>query len=311
MVCTHHWDCEIPAGPVSKARCKLCGEEQELQNHLGRDEAEQLPYERGPAYLPPVRQVSRMEVTQEPDQGPLRPDNRCHHYWKAEDPNEKGISHLHCTRCPLEFWIDPKGRHYDSQGNLLRNQNILPGEYTSHTEKKQTREEREVAEQNETPEPRGRYATRTEEYNRRWPEILQKLEELGNIPGLARYLGINYATCQGLLQRRGVDVKKYQIGRGRHRGLRPEPVPVEKPAAPATRSQPPLTEIVAEIARLRETIGLLQEEVHRLQAERQPQCQLVWENGEPIFVCETQADASRMELLLSRKIILRVKENQT
>ena len=30
--CSHHWIIETPKGPVSKGRCKLCGEEKEFSN---------------------------------------------------------------------------------------------------------------------------------------------------------------------------------------------------------------------------------------------------------------------------------------
>ena len=31
-VCRHHWIIEAPSGPVSKGRCKLCGELKEFSN---------------------------------------------------------------------------------------------------------------------------------------------------------------------------------------------------------------------------------------------------------------------------------------
>ncbi len=72
-----------------------------------------------------------------------------------------------------------------------------------------------------THEPKGRKhgvntRERSEEYTRRWPEILKRLEELKSITGLARELGISYATCDALLKRRGVDVSQYKPGSGWH-----------------------------------------------------------------------------------------------
>ena len=33
-VCTHHWLIETPTGPVSRGRCKLCGEERDFSNSI-------------------------------------------------------------------------------------------------------------------------------------------------------------------------------------------------------------------------------------------------------------------------------------
>ncbi len=30
--CTHHWVIETPLGPMSKGKCKICGEEKEFSN---------------------------------------------------------------------------------------------------------------------------------------------------------------------------------------------------------------------------------------------------------------------------------------
>ncbi len=30
--CSHHWKIKAPDGPVSKGRCRLCGEEREFSN---------------------------------------------------------------------------------------------------------------------------------------------------------------------------------------------------------------------------------------------------------------------------------------
>ena len=35
MTCPHHWVIALPAGPVSKGRCKLCGEERYFHNVEG------------------------------------------------------------------------------------------------------------------------------------------------------------------------------------------------------------------------------------------------------------------------------------
>ena len=35
VVCTHHWVIETPDGPVSMGRCRLCGEEREINNSVG------------------------------------------------------------------------------------------------------------------------------------------------------------------------------------------------------------------------------------------------------------------------------------
>ena len=32
--CAHHWSIETPKGPVSKGRCRLCGEEREFSNSV-------------------------------------------------------------------------------------------------------------------------------------------------------------------------------------------------------------------------------------------------------------------------------------
>ena len=32
MTCAHHWVIDTPAGPLSKGRCKLCGQDREFRN---------------------------------------------------------------------------------------------------------------------------------------------------------------------------------------------------------------------------------------------------------------------------------------
>ena len=32
--CVHYWIIDVPAGPVSKGKCRLCGESQEFKNYL-------------------------------------------------------------------------------------------------------------------------------------------------------------------------------------------------------------------------------------------------------------------------------------
>ncbi len=32
--CAHHWIIDTPEGPVSKGRCRLCGEEREFSNSV-------------------------------------------------------------------------------------------------------------------------------------------------------------------------------------------------------------------------------------------------------------------------------------
>jgi hypothetical protein len=32
MTCSHHWVIDTPAGPLSKGRCKLCGQDREFRN---------------------------------------------------------------------------------------------------------------------------------------------------------------------------------------------------------------------------------------------------------------------------------------
>ena len=34
VTCTHHWIIERPEGPISKGRCRLCGEEREFANSV-------------------------------------------------------------------------------------------------------------------------------------------------------------------------------------------------------------------------------------------------------------------------------------
>jgi hypothetical protein len=160
--CAHHWICDTPTGPVSKSRCRLCGEEKEFNNRLGGEQAERLPYEGGPAYLPEQRPVTRLEVTEEPKPK----DTRCLHSWHSADPDEQGIAHIHCTLCPQEYWMDTEGNLYDGQKNMLsqRHQGIQPGEMVGRREK------------GANVGKGGQTHSKHAEYMRRWPEILKSLQ---------------------------------------------------------------------------------------------------------------------------------------
>ena len=46
--CPHHWIIEMASGPVSKGRCRLCGEEREFSNSV----------DTGGSWTPPTRGTS-------------------------------------------------------------------------------------------------------------------------------------------------------------------------------------------------------------------------------------------------------------
>jgi hypothetical protein len=212
MACPHHWICDTPNGPVSKSRCRLCGEEKEFQNHLGGEQAERLPYEGGAAYLPEQRPVTRLEVTEEPDLGSMPRDAKCHHYWESGDPDEQGIAHVRCTRCPQEYWMDVEGNLYDSQKNMLtqRQQGIQPGETVGRREG------------GANVGKGGQTHSKHAEYMRRWPEILKELQETSFEAAVGKF-GIPSGTLYGLLRRAGLNRQ------GQSRKPTEQPVSTEKP----------------------------------------------------------------------------------
>jgi hypothetical protein len=311
--CVHHWICDTPTGPISKSRCRLCGEEKEFNNRLGGEQAERLPYEGGAAYLPEQRQITRLEVTEEPEVEPKPKDTRCPHSWHSGDPDEQGIAHVWCTLCAHKYWVDLEGNLYDSQKNMLsyRRQGIQPGEVAGRREKGANMDTSVVPKQGRRASPQ----SRTAEYDRKWPEILKRLEELGNIGLMAKELGVTYASFQPLLIRRGVDVKKYMVGGSGHKKAPPAEArtPVQRIAEVAgnIKERPqdlgPVTkedQILGMLGALQISISSLAAVVKSLQKEP-PRCKFLWENGDPVFVCETREDAHRMQDALLRHTQIR------
>ncbi len=103
MTCPHRWICDAPAGPTSRGVCSLCGEEQTFSNRIGGDQAEMLPWDPGAAYLPQLAPVAALVVTAEPEGKPAEEGGPCRHFWHAEDPDERGISHTYCPGCQAEY----------------------------------------------------------------------------------------------------------------------------------------------------------------------------------------------------------------
>ena len=60
--CVHHWVIDVPAGPVSKGTCRLCGEAQEFRNYLesfsGWDEVRTFS-QPSPEESYPLRQLAK------------------------------------------------------------------------------------------------------------------------------------------------------------------------------------------------------------------------------------------------------------
>lgn len=180
--CSHHWVCDGPGGPESDAYCKKCGVTRKFANSVREFEFQ------GPPCLPavsPPRLVITEDIEGIGETVPApRPGKICQHNWEVSEADERDICHQKCRNCQLEIWCDSKGRLYDHAGNLLTNQS-----HRVHG---------------------GRSRMRKAKYDDNWPQILQRLDELGSIGALAREMGITYSTCQGILSKRGVDVEKYK-----------------------------------------------------------------------------------------------------
>jgi len=207
-----------------------------------------------------------------------------------------------------------EGNLYDSQKNMLsgRHQGIQPGEMVGRREKGANVVTSAV------PKRGGRKhspQSRAAEYDRQWPEILKRLEEIGNIGLLAKELGVSYSSCQPMLRRRGVDVKKYMIGGSGYKkaptaGARTPGQRIAEVAGSiqeGSQESAPTKEdqILGILMALQISISSLAAAVKALQKEP-PRCQLTWEDGEAVFVCKTMEDAERMQAALFRPKIVRV-----
>ncbi len=195
-VCVHRWECDPPLGKTSRGVCTLCGETQQFHNHLRGEQAESLPWERGPAYLPQVKQVTRLEVTEEPEvEHPVKSDGQCSHFWRIGDPDERGLAHIRCHQCGLEWWCDEEGILYDANGDRLpyRKQVMHVGEFGRRYEK-------------------GKRAERSEMGNHEDPAKLPKVKQwVANTPKIAEaaeHLGMDPHGLQCYLSRHHLSAKK-------------------------------------------------------------------------------------------------------
>lgn len=298
--CPHHWVCDPVKGEKSTAICQLCGEQREFQNYLRPEEAESLPYETDSAYLPEKKQIARLEVTDEPEpEEKPKPAKGCQHSWAAGDPDGRGISHVRCSLCPQEYWVDAEGLLYDADGGLSRNQSVRRGEFGLSILAREGRKKMPPL-QPVPRQPDGKAQSPQESikwYTQHWSEIIRRLEELKHIGPVDQELGVSYSALAGTLVRRGVDITKYQGGRGR-RGIKRQPREQEPPAATPV---PTLNELVNEVRGLEEMVKHLARAIDSLTA---PRCRLAWEGSRPVFLCETEADGRRLQAMLDRKEVV-------
>lgn len=246
MVCVHNWNCEPAVGPTSKGTCRECGEEREFSNRLNGEQALQLPWGSDGACLPELSPTKALVVTQEPvvsDEragSPAMDAGPCRHFWASGEPDERGIAHIYCKLCPTQYWMNEAGDLYDAQLNLLPGNDQLWGPRKVVLRKEKVMAIDPMTRSENGKRPAARYSAA--EYDRRFPEILKRLEELDNIGLLAKELGVTYASLQGALKKRGVDVRKYM--HGKHGTWHKKEVPAQPAsAAPAASALDPMKSV--------------------------------------------------------------------
>jgi len=96
-------------------------------------------------------------------------------------------------------------------------------------------------------------------------------------------------------------------------GWKRKVIPASPPPARPAEEPPSLLEkgftkedmILTTLAELRAMVTGLQTAIKSLQKEP-PRCQLTWENGEAVVVCETLEDAQRMKVAMAKVCQIRV-----
>jgi len=230
--CAHHWICETPDGPESVSRCKKCGTEQRFRNTIDEEEAAALRYDGGGVCLPKNSGVLKPVVTDAPGMrdgrsgdgepasapGRQKPPRSHEHEWDIADPDDNGVSIMRCRQCRLELRCDAHGELHDETGALVFGKGPIRGE-TGRKFKDRTAGEKEGDDM----------ARRTPEYwDKRLPDLLKQLEELGSLSALQAALReagetISYSALEGILVKRNVDVSKYKTGHRKAQPLLPEP----------------------------------------------------------------------------------------
>ncbi len=309
MACSHYWECEAVSGPASRARCRLCGEEAVFGNYLTSELVDLLPWEPATTYLPdsriPIEEMSAVDPEPDPPlakkEDSKKREGGCDHEWDIGDEDNRGISHQVCRLCHLEFWVDRDGDLHDPEGDRLRHGLQLA---------------------------RGGGRRAVSRHQQRHKETKAELEELlkgaGSVVALAKKMGMTYKACHSLLHYREVDTSGYVVAK----------VAGKKKAKAEAEAQvtPPIVEaeglvlqnvynviaaLVADVSKLRDRVEeiapLLQLPVPSipdlekmlnkavdevLSKALTPQCRLAWDNGLPVFVCESERDAKRMKELL-------------
>jgi hypothetical protein len=259
----HHWDCDGPQGPQSKAVCKKCGEEKKFNNFLSAEAAELLDANPTDPQMS-LKRGEPMGKGGDTRDKALENEARWPEIVKViqQSPNlNQAARTLKMPASSLRQILRRKGlsnrglplQHSDDERMLGVD---FPGERRPAIIRKVSVKTARQGELLIHPgAPAVSLKARSREIDLRWPEIQAELEKSKNLNSTASNLGLCYASIVSCCKRHGVDHKQY----GRHK------------KTPASQFTSLLHEVIpAADSWLDETMGLLVElgaEKSRLQAE--------------------------------------------